>query len=403
MNRFATNLRIPGPTSLPDPVREAGGRQMINHRGPEFSEMLRRIAARLQPFFGTTGDVLLLTASGTGGLEAAIVNLLSPGDRVLSICIGAFGERFAAIASTYGADVTRHDVEWGQAMEPDALRALLRADNAYTAVLITHNETSTGVTNPLRELAAIVHEEAPDALVIVDAISGLGAVPFEMDGWGLDVVVTGSQKTWMAAPGVSMIALSERAWKASEGARMPRFYFDLAAAREFAVKGQTPATPAVAVLFQLDVALGMLTDEGLDAVFARHAAVAAATRAGLEALGFRLAADPRYASNTVTCAWLPEGVEWKPLDAALVERGLVVAGGQGKLSGKTLRVGHLGDVSIEAILAVMSVLEAAFIVLGRQVTPGAAVAAAERAGLEAMQAGASGASAAPATAGATSR
>jgi len=206
-------------------------------------------------------------------------------------------------------------------------------------------------------------------------------VPFEMDAWGLDVVVTASQKTWMSAPAIAMIALSERAWAANAVARMPRAYFDLAMAREFAAKGETPYTPAIAVMFQLDVALEMMEREGIDGVYRRHGAVAAATRAGQEAQGFRLFADPDHFSTTVTNAWLPDGVEWKALNAALLERNLVIAGGQGKLAGKTLRVGHLGDVTLDDILAVFSVLEEVMLQFGLPVTAGAGVAAAERAGL----------------------
>ena len=382
MNRFDTNLRIPGPTSLPDEVREAGSRQMINHRGPEFAALLERVERRIKPFFGTTKQVLFVTCSGSGGLEAAIVNTLSPGDRVLAVSIGAFGDRFARIAQTYGADVTKIDVEWGRAASPAEIRDALRADR-YRAVLVTHNETSTGVMNPLAEIASAVHAAAPDSLLLVDAVSGLGGVPFEMDGWGLDVVVTASQKTWMAAPAIAMVALSDRAWQANATARMPRAYLDLATAREFAAKGQTPYTPAVAVMFQLDVALDMMEHEGLHGVFRRHAAVAAATRAGLQALGFRLFADPDHFSSTVTNAWLPDGVDWKSFNGALLQRNLVIAGGQGKLAGKTLRVGHLGDVDIDDILAVMSVLEEVMLETGLPLTPGAGVAAAERAGLEA--------------------
>ncbi len=390
MNRIDTNLRIPGPTSLPDDVREAGSRQMINHRGPEFGAILARVERRIKPFFGTTRQVFFLTSSGSGGLEAAIVNTLSPGDRVLGIAIGAFGERFAKIAQIYGADVTRLDVEWGRAADPAMVRAALRANPGYKAVLVTHNETSTGVMNPLAEIAAAVHAESPDTLILVDAVSGLGGVPFEMDEWGLDVVMTASQKTWMSAPGIAMIALSDRAWQANVSARMPRAYFDVASARDFAARGETPYTPAIAVMFQLDVALDTMEREGLDGVYRRHAAVAAATRAGLEALGFRLFADPSHFSSTVTNAWLPEGLDWKAFNAALLERHLVIAGGQGKLAGTTLRVGHLGDVDIDDILAVFSVLEEVMLQFGLPFTPGAGVAAAERAGL-ALSSGAAGA------------
>ena len=354
MNRFEPNLRIPGPTHLPPSVREAGGRQMINHRGPEFAALLARIDRRMRVFFGTQQEVLLLTAAGTGGLEAAIVNVLSPGDRVLALPTGAFGDRFAKIASVYGADVTRLETEWGQAAEPAALRAHLA-------------------------LAAAVHELAPDALILVDGVSALGAVPFEMDAWGLDVVVTGSQKAWMAAPGMSMIALSERAWVAAEAARMPRFYFDIRDARKSAATGQTPWTPAVAVMYQVDAGLELMEDETPAGVFARHAACAAATRAGLQALGFRLLADAAVASNTVTAAWVPDDLDWKAFNGEVKARQVVLAGGQGKLKGRIFRVGHLGAVNLDDILGAIGVLEEVALAFGRPVEPGAAVAAAQRA------------------------
>jgi aspartate aminotransferase-like enzyme len=386
VNRFETNLRIPGPTGLPSAVREAGARQMVNHRGPEFAAMLGRISSGLRPFFGTANDVLLLSCAGTGGLESAIVNTLSPGDAVLGVSIGSFGDRFAKIASTYGARVTKLDVEWGRAADPDDVRRALRdaPGGGYRAVLLTHNETSTGVMNPLAELAAEVREASPESLILVDGVSGLGAVPFEQDAWGLDVVVSGSQKAWMAAPGMAFASLSERAWQAAETARMPRFYLDLRAARKSAASGETPWTPAVGVVFQLDVALGLMAAEGADAIFARHTACAAATQAGLEALGFRLFADPAHRSQTVTAAWIPDGLDWKSFNTDLKRRKLVLAGGQGQLAGKILRVGHLGTVTLDEILACIGVLEEVSLVHGRDVVPGTGVAAAQRAGVEAL-------------------
>ncbi len=311
MTRFEPNLRIPGPTALPPSVREAGGRQMINHRGPEFASMLGRILDGMKPYFGTTSDVAMISTAGSGGLEAAVVNVLSPGDRVLGASIGSFGDRFAKIASIYGADVTKLDAEWGYAADPNEVRERLRAIPDVKAVLLTHNETSTGVMNPIADLAAAVREERPDALILVDSVSGLGAVPFEMDAWGVDVVVTGSQKAWMAAPGLAMIAASERAWAAMEMARMPRFYLDLRAHRDSAASGQTPFTPAIGVVFQVDEGLRLMAQEGKDAVFARHETCAAAARAGLDALGFDLFADQRHASRTVTAAHVPDDLDWK--------------------------------------------------------------------------------------------
>jgi aspartate aminotransferase-like enzyme len=384
VDRFEPNLRIPGPTGLPPSVREAGSRQMINHRGPEFAAMLTRILSGMKPYFGTTGDIAMVTTAGTGGLEAAVVNTLSPGDRVLGVSIGSFGDRFAKIARTYGADVTKVDVEWGQAADPAVLRAELERAPGYKAVLLTHNETSTGVMNPIAALAAVVRDTSPETLVLVDSVSGLGAVPFEMDAWGVDVVVTGSQKAWMSAPGLAMIAASARAWAAMDSATMPRAYLDLKVHRESHAAGQTPWTPAIAVVFQVDEGIRLMNAEGAENVFARHEACAAAARAGLTALGFTLFADPPHASKTVTAAIVPDDLDWKAFNGEVKSRGVVLAGGQGKLTGKIFRLGHLGSVTLEEILGAMSTLEIVSIGVGRPVRPGAAVAAAQVAALESM-------------------
>jgi aspartate aminotransferase-like enzyme len=384
VNPFEPNLRIPGPTSLPDAVREAGARQMVNHRGPEFAALQNGIIERLKKFYKTDNDVLIVTAAGTGGLESAIVSFLSPGDKVLGVTIGTFGDRFAKIAAAYGADVTKLAFELGKAADPARVREALQAGGPWKAVLMTHNETSTAVTNPIQDLASSVKDVAPDALVIVDAISGLGAVPFETDDWQLDVVVSGSQKAWMVAPGLSFVSVSPRAWEAAAVAKMPKFYFDLAAHKTSAEAGQTPWTPAVAVMFQLDVALDFMAQEGLEEIWKRHAAVGAAVRAGLTTLGFKLLADPAYASNTVTGAWIPEDLDWKAFNGKLRKYGLIVAGGQGNLKGKIFRIGHLGHVTVPNILNAMAVLEQTLIELDRPVTPGAAVAAAQVAALQAL-------------------
>jgi aspartate aminotransferase-like enzyme len=370
VDRFEPNLRIPGPTALPPSVREAGARQMINHRGPEFAAMLERI--------------LMLSCAGSGGLEAAVVNTLSPGDRVLGVSIGSFGDRFAKIAGVYGADVTKIDVEWGQAADPTVVREALLANPGYKAVLLTHNETSTGVMNPIPVLAEAVRDVAPDTLILVDSVSGLGAVPFEMDAWGVDLVVTGSQKAWMAAPGLAMIAASPRTWDAMASATMPRFYLDLRAHRDAAVNGQTPFTPAIAVVYQVDEGLRLMNAEGAASIFARHEACAAASRAGLQALGFELFADERFASRTVTAVKLPEGHDWKTFNGAIKRHGVVLAGGQGKLSGKIFRLGHLGSVTVEEVIGVIAVLETVALEQGRRVTPGAAVGAAFAAAADAL-------------------
>jgi aspartate aminotransferase-like enzyme len=359
---------------------------MVNHRGPEFKELLGRLQEGMKPFFGTTSDIAILTTAGTGGLEAAIVNTLSPGDRVLGVSIGAFGDRFAKIAEAYGAQVDKLSAEWGWAAEPDELREAL-GRGEYKAVLLTHNETSTGVMNPIPELSAAIRDTAPDALILVDTVSSLGAVPFEMDAWGIDVVATASQKAWMAAPGLAMVAASDRAWAAMETAKMPRFYLDLRKHRDSLASGETPWTPAIAVAFLVDEGLRLMQAEGAEAIFARHTAAAAATQAGLQSLGFELFAEPQHRSKTVTAAWIPEGLDWKAFNGELKRRGLVLAGGQGKLTGKIFRVGHLGSVTVDEILGAIETIEAVSMEAGREIEAGAvrvARTAAESASLAAV-------------------
>jgi aspartate aminotransferase-like enzyme len=337
---------------------------MVNHRGREFAGVIQRISSRLKDYFLTSSDVLILSASGTGGLESAVVNTLSPGDEVLVISIGSFGDRFAAIAETYGARVISLAYEWGQAAKPEDVRRAIHEHPSVKAVLVTHNETSTGVTNPLEEIARVVR--AADTLLIVDAVSSLGAIPFDMDGWGLDVVLTGSQKGWMVPPGLAFVALSERAWRAYETSKMPRFYFDLGRHKESLSKGQTPWTPTMSIFFGLDVALDRMGEEGLERICTRHARMARMVREGVKAIGLELLCeDERFASDTVTAIKCPEGVEVSALRNLMEdEYGVVVAGGQGKLSGKIFRIGHLGLVEESDIRQTLDALEQALPKLG---------------------------------------
>ena len=356
MPAMEQNLRIPGPTPIPDDVRQAQTAPMIDHRGTEFAALQQEIGDGLATLIGTSGEILLLTGSGSGAMEAAVVNTLSPGDRVLAVSIGAFGDRFAHIAEAFGANVDRLDVEWGEAADPTALSDRLASGEPYRAVLLTHNETSTGVANPLRELIAAVHAAPGDPLTLVDGISGLGAMPFEMDAWGVDLVVSASQKAWMASPGIAIAAIGERARAAEAAARMPRFYWDFAEARKWASKGQTPWTPAVAVLYGLRVGVRRLLEEGRERTWARHEAIAAGSQAGLEGLGLRLVARPEDRSATVTAAWLQEGLDWGPFNADMRGRGLVVAGGQGKWAGRIMRFGHMGMVEIDEMVDAVRVM-----------------------------------------------
>lgn len=358
-------LRIPGPTPVPQSILAAMSREMINHRGPEFAKLIRDVTASLKRNFRTTGDVLTLTASGTGGLEAAVVNTLSPGDPVLAVTIGWFGDRIADIAETYGADVTRVEFPAGQAANPAEIRRQMK-QREFKAVLVTHNESSTGVTNPLPDIARVVRET--DAVLIVDAVSSLAAVDVRTDEWGLDVVVTASQKAWAAPPGLAMVSMSERAWRAQRTARMPRYYWDLAQARDYLEKGQTLATPAVSVFFALSEALRLLDGEGLDASIARHSRVGNRARAASRELGLELFAAPEVASNTVTAIKAPAGVNSTALiDLVRDEHGIELAGGQGPFAGKIFRIGHLGWVDESDIDEVAAALRAALPKLGHRV------------------------------------
>ena len=349
------NLRIPGPTPCPSEVLQVMTKQMINHRGDEFAEILNDVTAKLKQMFQTKGDVFLLTGSGTGGLEAAIVNTLSPGDKVLSVSIGVFGERFAAIAEQFGAEVIQLRFEWGKAADADAVRQALQAEPKIKAVLVTHNETSTGVTNDLASISSVVKEF--DKLLLVDAISSLGSINLPVDDWHLDVTVTGSQKGWMAPPGLAMVSLSQEAWQAHSKARMPHFYWDFTRAKSYLEKGQTPWTPAISTVFALSVSLEMMLREGLPNIIARHARVSKAARDGIKSLGLPLFAEESYASNTVTAVRSPDGLEVKKMLQILREEyQVVLAGGQQTLAGKIFRIGHLGWVTEDDIETVISAL-----------------------------------------------
>ncbi len=370
-------LMIPGPTPVPQSVLLAGAAEMINHRGPEFAQALADCTEGLKKVFQSDRDVFILTGSGTGGLEAAIVNTLSPGDRVLSISIGVFGDRFASIAKTFGAEVESLDFDWGTAADPEVVRQRLAADPGgdIKAVLITHNETSTGVANDLAAIGPIVREHG--ALLLVDAISSLVAMDCRPDEWCLDLVVAGSQKAFMIPPGLCFIAINERAQAAMKQSKMPRYYFDLAKAKSYLEQGQTPWTPAVPQVFQLRAALRLLEKEGLQACFARHARLAKAAREGVKALGLKLLADESCASNAVTSVRKPEGVKVADLRKLMREKyGVVLAGGQRSLKDDVFRIGHLGYVGEADIIATLGLLGLGLKELGVKADPTAGVRAA---------------------------
>ncbi|MBV8716247.1 MAG: alanine--glyoxylate aminotransferase family protein [Chloroflexi bacterium] len=353
------NLRTPGPTPLPPAVREALARDMVNHRGPEFAAVLNDCVEGLKWAYQVSEhDMVILTASGTGGLESLVANTLSPGDKLLVASIGNFGERMGQIARTFEVDVTQLDFQPGNPVDPQRLEDALREDPDIGTVFITHNETSTGVLNPLRDLAAAVRATRPEALLLVDGISSVSSVEIRPEDWDLDVVVAGSQKGWMVPPGLAFVSISPRAWERQSQAKLPRFYFDWRAAQKSAQNGETPWTPAVSLFYALQVGLQLMREEGLQQIFARHQRLAKFTREGLSELDLRLLADPRFASPTVTTAYLPDGISGKGLLRTLDERyGVVLAGGQGNLSGKIFRIGHMGWVTEDDLSAVLSALK----------------------------------------------
>ncbi len=351
-------LRIPGPTPCPDEVLQAMTKQMINHRGEEFGKILTQVTEDLKKLFQTKNDLFLLTGSGTGGMESAIVNSLSPGDRILSVSNGAFGDRFANIARRFGADVVSLTFEWGKADDTDEVRKVLQSETEIKAVLVTHNETSTGITNDLASISSVVKEF--DKLLIVDAISSIGSINLPVDEWHCDIVVTGSQKGWMAPPGLAMVSVSQEAWKAHASATMPRFYWDFSEAKSYLDKAQTPWTPAVSTVFALSVSLKMMLKEGLNNTVSRHARVGKAARDGVKSLGLTLFADEKYASNTVSAVSASNNLDTKKLLRILREEyELVLGGGQQKLDGKIFRIGHLGWVTEDDVNKVISILKTA--------------------------------------------
>jgi len=370
VERSRVNLLIPGPTPLPPEVREAMSTAMVDHRGAEFGRILRDVLAGVAQIFQTTSPVLMFAASGTGGLEAAVVNVLSPGDRVLALSCGMFGDRFASVARAFGAEVIVEEAPWGCGIDPQQVTEALRRHARVRAVLVTHNETSTGVTNDLRGIAEAVRGSG--ALLLVDAVSSLGAIDLRADAWGLDVVVTGSQKALMGPPGGVFISVSPNAWEASKVARMPRHYFSFAMARDQLASeaAYTPFTPAIPVIYALAVSIPMILREGLPARFAHHRRLAEMTRTGVQALGLELFAQARWASETVTAVRVPAGIDGKELRARLREQfGVAVAGGQGALDGRIFRIGHMGYVQEAQIVEALAALERVLAELGHRRSP----------------------------------
>jgi len=362
----------PGPTPVPPEVLAAGAAPIIHHRGPDFRELMLRTLGRLQQVYRTENDVLLFTASGSGAFESALVNLLSPGERVLVVTAGAFGDRWCNMAAAYGANVDELRYSWGETPQSDDLRSRL-GETGAEVVVVVHSETSTGVVADLHALARAAQESG--ATVIVDAVSSLGAVPLETDAWGLDVVVAGSQKALMTPPGLSLVTVSEGAWERSRRSTMPRFYFDWERMRAALETGSTPFTPAVTVVAALDVALGLLLDEGLDAAFARHAALGRACREGAKAMGLELFSPDEERSAVVTAILTPDGVDAKELVLELRDRfGITVAGGHGELGPRMFRIGHIGYYDVLDITTSLTAVETLLIERGAAIEPGVAAA-----------------------------
>ena len=348
-------LRIPGPTPCPPEVLQAMSWPMINHRGPEYKKMLFDVTDKLKEVFQTKNDLYILTGSGTGALEAAVVNVLSPGDKVVSVSIGVFGDRWASIAKTFGADVINLNAEWGKAADPEAVKDAIKANPDIKAVMVTHNETSTGVTNDLEVISKVVKDAGK--LLMVDAISSLSSIDLPVDKWGCDVVVTGSQKGWMVPPGLAMASISPEGWEAFEKATMPRFYWDFGKAESYLQKGQNPWTPAISVMFGLSVAMDMILKKGIQQIFNEQKRIGQMTRDGVKALGLSIFADEKYASNTVSAIAGSHGLDIGKLRQLMQsEHEIVLAGGQQSMDGKIFRIGHLGLVSeqeIEELLAAL--------------------------------------------------
>ncbi|HEY3365277.1 MAG TPA: alanine--glyoxylate aminotransferase family protein [Symbiobacteriaceae bacterium] len=371
-------LMIPGPTPIPPQVAAAMTQPMINHRGESFFTLFEEVSTNLQYVFRTSQPVYVFPGAGSGGWEAALVNTMNPGDKVLSVVIGDFGERWYKTAKALGLAVERLEFKAGEAADPAKIAERLAADTGkeIKAVLFQHNETSTGVTNDVEAIAKIVRNHG--ALVLVDSVSGLGALPLEFDAWGLDVVLTGGQKALMCPPGISVIAFSERARALADTNKMPRFYWDLKAVHSSYLKRQTPFTPNITLFYALQASLRLIKAEGIEATWARHKLMGEMCRAGVKAMGLKLLAeDEARASNSVTAIIPP--IEPKQLRKTARERlGVQIAGGQASLENTIIRIGHLGYITPNDVIVALAAMEMALELHGVGVNTGAAVAAAQK-------------------------
>jgi aspartate aminotransferase-like enzyme len=364
-------LMTPGPTPAPPEVLAAIAQPVIHHRGPDFKKLYAECLGRLRDVFRTEAEVLIFGGSGTGAMESAVANLCSPRERVLVVSAGYFGERWAALATAYGAEADHLRYAWGEIPSPDEVADRLR-ERPATAVYLTHSETSTGVVSDLLPFASAARDSG--ALSVVDAISSLGAVPLEMDAWGIDVVASGAQKALMTPPGLALVSASSAAWGARERASSPRFYFDWERTRKGQATLDAPVTPPVSLVAGLNVALGMLLDEGLEGAFERHVRLGRACREGLKAMGLELFSPDDDSSAVVTAVRAPEGIDSDELVLLLRDRhGITLAPGQGELKGKIFRIGHIGYYDVFDITTALAAVELALVELGGDVERGVAV------------------------------
>ncbi|PSL34347.1 aspartate aminotransferase-like enzyme [Planomicrobium soli] len=370
-------LRIPGPTPIPPSVQRAMAQPMIGHRGQSTSDLLARIRPKLKRVFGTEQEVIILTGSGTAGLETAVVNAVAPGEEVLVIVTGAFGDRFVKICKAYQIPTHVLQVEWGKALDPELVKVFLQEHPGITAVFSTYCETSTGVLNPIQQLAAAI-KEVSEALVIVDGVSCVGGVETKMDGWGIDILVTGSQKAFMLPAGLSFVAASERAWRKIEANPQPRFYLDLKSHRNNLEKNTTPFTPALSILFGLEQALELMEEEGLEEVYSRHTLMMKMTRAAFAAHGIPLLTAEADASPTVT-AVKPADFDAEAFRKVMkAEFGISMAGGQQQLTGQIFRIGHMGYCSAADVLQIVSAIEIGLMKIGKMIELGKGTGAAQQ-------------------------
>ena len=371
-------LRLPGPIAVPERVRQAVARPVVNHRGPEFRAIWARTIAKLQPIIGTTQPVHVFACSGTGVMEAALLNIVTAGDRLLIVCNGQWGERFSTIAKTMGAVVDPIEVPWGQAVDPAVLETKLKSHD-YRALVLIHNESSTGVLGDLATAGKLVRNTP--TLLVTDSVSGLAGMELQMDAWGVDILVSGSQKALMCPPGLGLITASEKAWQVIRRDNgLPRFYFDLRRTRDAYDKGESTFTPAVSLVQGLDAALDMINEEGLPNVLARHARLSHGLKAGAAALGLANFATAKLQSNTVACFHVPEGLDGVQIVRRMYEKHrTVIAGARNRLSGKMLRLGTMGAIAETDILTDLLHLEDVLSEMGHKVERGAGVTAAAKA------------------------